>query len=190
MFKSELRLKYLTKRNLLTEKEIDSKSHMIIDLIFSKFKLKNKVISLFLPIKSKNEINTFYLWEQLQKIKTIVTVPKTIFETNDLIHFELKALDQLILNKYNIPEPLSGNIFHEEQFDYVFIPLLTIDKHGNRVGYGKGFYDRFLSKCKNECVFIGLYLFDEIEIIDDLNEFDFPLNYCVTPNQIIEFSRN
>ena len=187
MDKSELRIKYLNKRLQFSEVEIDLKSRMILDLISKKFVLENKVISLFLPIKIKNEVNTYFIWQFALENKAMVTVPKSIFETNELIHYRLVNLDQLVINKYNIPEPTTGVVFLEESFDIVFIPLLTIDKRGYRVGYGKGFYDRFLKKCKKECIFIGLYLFDDIEIIDDLNEFDLPLDYCVTPNQIIKF---
>ena len=69
----------------------------------------------------------------------------------------------------------------------MFVPLLAIDTKGNRVGYGKGYYDRFLKQCKKDCLFIGLQLFDEIIQIDDINQFDIALHYCITPTQIIQF---
>ena len=187
MLKKELRIKYLAKRHEMSEFEINLKSRSVLDLLSANFNLSDKIVSLFLPIKYKNELNTYLILESALNQKSIVGIPKTKFKTSEMIHFEFEDVSQIVLNEYNIPEPIFGNIISEEKFDFVFVPLLTIDKNGNRVGYGKGFYDRFLSKCKKECLFIGLYLFDVIEEIDDLNEFDLPLHFCVTPNQIIKF---
>ncbi len=188
MIKKELRIKYTEKRFHITKNEIEIQSKLISDIISENFDLKQKVISLFLPIESKNEINTFLILEFAKSQNAKIAIPKSIFETSELIHYEFNDLNQLKINKFNIPEPISGNIISDELFDIVFIPLLTIDKKGYRVGYGKGFYDRFLNKCKKECLFIGLYLFDEFEVIDDLNEYDLPLQFCVTPNQLINFN--
>jgi 5-formyltetrahydrofolate cyclo-ligase len=187
MFKKELRKKYLNKRFEINELEIEIKSKAIFTILISCFDFSNKTISLFMPIKSKHEVNTFYLLNYFLGQSVKISIPKSIFETNEIIHYEFKDLNQLELNEYNIPEPTYGNIINVENFDIVFVPLLTIDRYGNRVGYGKGFYDRFLNKCKKDCLFIGLYLFDEIEDIDDLNEFDLPLHFCVTPNQLLKF---
>ena len=187
MLKKELRIKYLAKRHEMSEFEINLKSRSVLDLLSANFNLSDKIVSLFLPIKYKNELNTYLILESVLNQKSIVGIPKTTFKTSEMMHFQFEDVSQIVLNEYNIPEPFFGNIISEEKFDFVFVPLLTIDKNGNRVGYGKGFYDRFLSKCKKECLFIGLYLFDVIEEIDDLNEFDLPLHFCITPNQIIQF---
>lgn len=74
-----------------------------------------------------------------------------------------------------------------KKIEVVFVPLLAFDKQGNRVGYGKGFYDRFLKQCKTDVVKIGLSLFDAEEEIEDVLENDIPLDYCITPNKIHEF---
>lgn len=187
MLKKELRNKYLAKRDEISEVEINIRSNKILNLLDLNFNFRNKTISLFLPIKSKNEINTYSILSSLIIQTSKVGLPKTIFEKYEMIHFEFENMKQIKLNEYCIPEPIYGNIISDKDFDFVFVPLLTIDKYGNRVGYGKGFYDRFLNKCKKDCLFIGLYLFDEIEEIDDLNEFDLPLHFCVTPNQLLKF---
>jgi len=67
------------------------------------------------------------------------------------------------------------------------IPLLAFDQHGYRVGYGKGYYDKFLSQCREDVVKIGLSFFEPVDNIDDINQFDISLNYCVTPQQVYEF---
>jgi len=69
----------------------------------------------------------------------------------------------------------------------VLVPLLSFDKKGFRVGYGKGFYDRFLMQCKSDCIKIGLSYFDPIDVIDDADEFDVPLDFCITPQKVYVF---
>ena len=72
-----------------------------------------------------------------------------------------------------------------EKLDVIFIPLLGFDKQGNRVGYGKGYYDRFLHQCKPEALKIGLSFFEaETTLIQDTTEHDVPLDVCVTPTQV------
>ena len=69
----------------------------------------------------------------------------------------------------------------------VFVPLLKKKKKGHRVGYGKGFYDKFLSECKPDAIKIGLSFFEPEELITDVFESDVKLDYCVTPNSIHAF---
>lgn len=93
----------------------------------------------------------------------------------------------LILNKYNIAEPVSDEFIDPQLLDAVFIPLLAFDERGYRVGYGKGYYDRFLARCAQDVVKIGFSYFPPLNIIDDVNEFDIPLNFCITPERVYEF---
>lgn len=68
--------------------------------------------------------------------------------------------------------------------DIVFIPLLIFDKEYNRVGYGYGFYDKFLINCRVDVIKIGLSLLEPISRIIDINMDDIPLDIVVTPNKI------
>ncbi len=90
-------------------------------------------------------------------------------------------------NTYNIPEPVDGVPIPNEIIDVVFVPLLAFDEFGHRVGYGKGFYDRFLSQCKAEAIKIGLSFFEAETKIKDAYEGDITLDYCVTPNKVYNF---
>jgi 5-formyltetrahydrofolate cyclo-ligase len=90
-------------------------------------------------------------------------------------------------NEYGIAEPVGGEEIHPEDLDAVFVPLLCFDEKGYRVGYGKGFYDRFLSSCREDVIRIGFSYFDPVPSIDDINDFDVPLNLCITPNKLYEF---
>jgi len=187
MKKKDLRNLYLEKRNNLSAEIVEKLSIDICNQVFKHFDIKGSTLSLFLPIKSKNEVNTFHIWEKAANNESIITVPKSNFETHELNHFQLISKDQLLINKYGIPEPIYGNEIKINELNFVFTPLITIDNYGHRVGYGKGFYDRFLSKCNKNCLFIGLNLFENIDIIDDINKDDIPLHYCVTPTKVLKF---
>ncbi len=90
-------------------------------------------------------------------------------------------------NSYGIMEPENAPVFLPSDLDMVFVPLLAFDQLGYRVGYGKGYYDRFLPKCKDNTLKIGFSFFEPVERISDTDQFDVPLNYCITPQHIYEF---
>jgi 5-formyltetrahydrofolate cyclo-ligase len=179
------------------------KSQQIADLFFANFNLsKVKNLHIFLPIIKHNEINTWLIIRELKLVHNNagrvqnpacvepinIVVPKTIPENFTLEHY-LFDEEKLIENHWGILEPLGENQVKilPEQIDLVIIPLLIFDKNGNRVGYGKGFYDRFLQECKPEILKIGICLEEAIELIEDTNEFDIKMNFCLTPNKIYKF---
>lgn len=145
-----------------------------------------QTIHIFLPIVEKKEPNTFLLIEWLAtahpEIKIIV--PKANFETLQMSHHEYLGVHDLKKNLYQILEPQKGTL-HDGDIDMVFIPLLAFDQLGNRVGYGKGFYDRFLENLNAQK--IGLSLTNAIDNIDDVGENDIRLDFCITPTQTIKF---
>ena len=190
MTKDELRAYYINKRKTLSPKKLEQISSSICHAAFSKFQLENKKISLFLPIERKKEINTYKIWEKAISLDAQVAVPKVNSKSGELKHIIFESVDQLEISSYDIPEPKKGRIIAAEHFDYVFVPLLAIDKKGNRVGYGKGYYDRFLKKCSPRCKFIGLSHFDDLEeLIPDMNHFDISLDFCITPSHFYRFEK-
>ncbi len=90
-------------------------------------------------------------------------------------------------NAWGITEPKSGQPLPAEQIDLVFVPMLACDKQGHRIGYGKGFYDRYLWGCRKDVVKIGFCYFEPVDAIDDTHQFDVPLTYCITPQATYEF---
>ena len=101
--------------------------------------------------------------------------------------FYCKTIHHSKLNSWNIPEPENGIAISTEQIEVVFIPLLAFDLRGNRVGYGKGFYDDFLNNCSKDTLKIGLSFFEAEANIADVEPHDIPLDYCVTPTKIYTF---
>jgi len=188
MKKEELRKDILRKRRNLSESDINEASENIFEQARTLNIWNKNTFHVFLPIKRNKEVNTWpiihFLKDEIQKT---VVLSKTNFEDTSLEHIRYDSDTELFKNKFGIQEPIRGITVEESEIDVVFVPLLAFDSEGNRVGYGKGFYDIFLSKCNPETVVIGLSVFDDVSIIDDVNDHDFPLDYCITPTQVIEF---
>lgn len=188
MRKDELRKIFLEKRAQLNDVETFELTREISGQVFENFSFANKTVSLFLSITNKKEVNTSLILRELLDDNCRIAVPKSNFSTSEIEHFLYEGEEQLETNKYGIPEPQYGTVVNPGDFDIVFVPLLCFDEKGYRVGYGKGFYDRFLSQCKKECMIIGLSFFEALEEeIEGLHENDVPLQYCVTPHHLYHF---
>lgn len=187
MTKDECRKLFSEKRKRLSESELESASEKIILQLLKHTDLTGKTISIFLPIPAKREIDTFPLLERKNELTARFALPVADFSSGTIQHLEYENKQQLVPNNYGIPEPLNGKIIAPAEIDIVIVPLLCFDLKGYRVGYGKGFYDRFLSTCRNDCQFIGLSVFEPIEMISDADEHDVPLHTCITPEKIYRF---
>ena len=187
MNKTDLRKKYKQLRSQLSVDQIDEMSIAIANQILKLDIWTNTYFHVFLPIESQNEVNTEYILHVLQGKDKEIVVSKSNFEFLEMQHFLLTDNTKIKTNKYNIPEPQNGLEVAVSNIDVVFVPLLALDKNGNRVGYGKGFYDKFLTKCKPTTIKIGLSFYEPEELVDDFTANDVKLNYCITPNEIYKF---
>ncbi|MBT8245401.1 MAG: 5-formyltetrahydrofolate cyclo-ligase [Winogradskyella sp.] len=186
MTKPELRKKYRALRQQLTENDIENKSIAIANRLLQLDIWQYSFYHIFLPIEEQKEINTEYILNILAGKDKNIVISKSNFENFTMSPFLLTDNTKLKKNAYNIPEPVDGIPISNQQIDVVFVPLLVFDKTGNRIGYGKGFYDRFLAECKPETIKIGLSFFDaekEIKVAKN----DVTLDYCVTPNRLFQF---
>ena len=186
MDKSAFRKKYKALRLLLSQEEIDSKSITIANNALQLPIWEATNYHIFLPIDQKKEVNTEFILHILQGRDKSVIVPKVNFKTFELEHFLLQENTAIAVSNYGIPEPISGIAIAPDQIDVIFVPLLAYDSFGNRVGYGKGFYDRFLAQCTSKAIFVGLSLFSSEEKIES-SPTDIPLHYCVSPSRIYSF---
>ena len=187
MNKNELRKKYKGKRQKLTLEEIEEKSLAIANQLVQMDIWDKTYYHLFLPIEEQKEVNTEYILNILQAKDKEIVISKSDFATTSMAHFLLTDNTKIKKNEYNIPEPINGLSVPTEMIDVVFVPLLAYDKLGNRVGYGKGFYDKFLSECKPDVVKIGLSFFEPEELIEDVFENDVKLDFCIGPKNILKF---
>lgn len=143
----------------------------------------------YLAIKEQREIETDHLLHYLEfrNPELKIVIPRMDHATGELLHIEYDELVDVMKNEWGIHEPVNGNLVDEQLIDLVFVPLLAFDEDGYRVGYGKGFYDKFLAKCRPDVLKVGLSYFEPIPRISDRAQFDIPLNYCVTPQRVYEF---
>lgn len=185
MLKKDLRNKYLTLRKQFLPTVIADKSLAISNKALELPIWSKDFYHIFLPITSKQEIDTINLLSILQGKDKHIVVPKV--QGDILQHYLLSDNTKFKNSKWGVPEPINGIQINPEQIDVVFIPLLAFDTKGNRVGYGKGYYDHFLKSCKKDIIKVGLSFFEAEAIITDIFEDDIPLDYCVTPKRNYSF---
>lgn len=186
MDKAVLRKKYRDKRAGLAPEEVENLSLQIANLSLKAPIWDKTNYHLFLPIEGKKEVDTTFLMHILQgKDKTIV-VSKSNFKDISMAHFILQENTRFKVSAYGIPEPVAGIQVPEKSIEVVFLPLLAYDLQGNRIGYGKGFYDRFLSKCAKNTLFVGLSFF-EPETLITTHSNDVKMHYVITPSKIYNY---
>lgn len=184
MLKKELRSGYLEKRLALSDTEYADRNQKLFENFFASVDLTGvNVIHVFLPMIKYKEPDIRPILERIKKEKPSIrfSIPRVNNKTQVLENFYFESPDQLKENKWGIQEPQFGERTPPEDIDLVIVPLLAVDKDGHRVGYGKGYYDKFLSLCKPTCLKVGISLFEPIEKIEDVNEMDVALNTCITP---------
>ena len=181
MKKQELRALYKQKRKDLTEIQIKGLQENIYQQIYNLDLSTVKNVHLFLSMPKFKEIDTTPLITYFRNKNKRIVVSKCNFKDNTLSHFYLEKDTVLSLNKFGVLEPVAAELVEENKLDLIFIPMLISDDKKFRVGYGKGFYDRFLSNCRKDAKFIGLNFFPPITAIEDKNEFDIPLHQVIYP---------
>lgn len=187
MNKKELRTHYKTLRSQLTEGAIEEQSIAIANRLLSLDIWEATYFQLFLTIEEQQEVDTEFILQILAGKDKEVVVSKSHFDTLEMTHYLLTDNTKFKKSEYNIYEPVDGIEVPTTKLDVVFVPLLAYDGNGNRVGYGKGFYDVFLSKCKEDVIKIGLSFFEPVALIADVLPTDIRLDYCVTPTTVYTF---
>ncbi len=189
--KAELRKIYLIRQRNLSPVERTEKSRAIAGRFFQYFDLSEiEFLHCFLPIEKFSEIETTFIfrkiWREFSKIETLA--PRVNFQTDEIENLKYAPEIELVRNVWQIAEPTGNDLIETAKIDLVLTPLLCCDRSGFRAGYGKGFYDKFLRRCRPDCLKIGLSYFEPVEVIADVNEFDVKLDYCVTPEKIYKFA--
>jgi len=185
--KSELRKKYKSLRNKLSQTQIEDYSLAIANQLLKLDVWDRSFYHIFLTIEEQKEINTDYILNILSGKDKNIIISKSSFEDYSMTHYLLTDNTKIKKNDYNIPEPIDGIEISSSQLEVIIVPLLAFDKSGHRIGYGKGFYDRFLANCKPETIKIGLSFFEAENEIFEASENDIILDYCATPNLVFQF---
>ncbi|WP_337066226.1 5-formyltetrahydrofolate cyclo-ligase [Pontibacter sp. 13R65] len=187
-----LRKQMLQQRRALSAAEVQQRSQCIADVFFEQFPLQaGQTVHVFLPILKNNEVNTWLIIQRLrQEFAAVrVVVPVTDVLQNTLTHHHLAEEAVLVENAWGIPEPQHAQHVRAQEVDIVLLPLLAFDTHGHRVGYGKGFYDRFLVECRPDVLKIGLSLEPPVSRIADPHPFDVTLDAVVMPEGVWRSSK-
>ncbi|UZO82138.1 5-formyltetrahydrofolate cyclo-ligase [Aquimarina sp. ERC-38] len=182
--KQEIRKYYKQKRAALSEENIAELSIAIANQLLNLPIWEFSYFHTFLTIEKQNEVDTSYLLHILQGKDKNILVSSSNFRDMSMSHYLLTDHTKLKVNTYGIPEPVDAIEVAVERIEVVFVPLLACDLHGNRIGYGKGFYDRFLSTCKTDVIKVGLSFFEPLDKIAEISTHDQKINYLVTPYKI------
>jgi 5-formyltetrahydrofolate cyclo-ligase len=190
MNKSELRKFFLEKQKSIGKKERELLSQKLSKNFFDNFDLSNvRILHCFLPIEKFNEINTMLIferiWEDFPSIKTFA--PKVNFQNGEIESIRFQETTKTEENRWQIKEPKVGESIEPSEIDMILVPLLCFDLNGFRVGYGKGFYDRFLRKCRPNATKIGICYFEPVNKIIDIQDHDVRLDFCITPELVFRF---
>ena len=192
--KAALRRAALARRRLLTEAEVAARSEQLAHRLLHSFPVTQwRWLHVFLPLAAKKEPDTwqiirrFWAGQPALRLAAPVVQPDGI----SLKHYELTPATPLVLNRWGIPEPAAAlaTEVRPGQLDAVLVPLLACDRQGQRVGYGGGFYDRFLAQCRPDAAFIGLSILDEAPMpaLADVLPTDVPLHALITPGGVWNF---
>ncbi|MDR0791822.1 MAG: 5-formyltetrahydrofolate cyclo-ligase [Chitinophagaceae bacterium] len=189
MNKHELRNIYKEKRKAISSKDkLKLDDLMLIQFQRLAFSGVETLLTYF-PMVSMNEPNTHLFSGYLQHVipHLRIAYPVCDFENNTMNAALINEETVYVGNAIGIKEPEPVNFISPGEIDLIFVPLLTCDMQGYRVGYGKGFYDKFLAECRENILKTGFNYYEPVNKIDDIEPYDVPLNYCITPYNIYEY---
>ncbi len=186
MNKTILRNKILEKKSLLSKKEIKEKSEIITKtLLDSDFYKEAKRIMTF--VSMEKEVDTHPLIQEIISHNKSIVVPITLNKTKELLLSELFSLSELEVRDFNIevPKPEFTRLIEPKSVDLILVPGLAFAKDGHRVGYGGGYYDRFLEKIDKSVPKIGLAF--DLQIVDNVpvEPFDIGVDFIISEKRII-----
>jgi len=189
--KTAYRRRFRDLRDRLSGEDEKSYNHLLLEQ-FKQFVWTGlEWVHIFLPIRRLKEPDTFMLadWLRANYPEMKLVISRSDLEAGTMDHYVWEQDDLLEVNAWGIKEPRSGLSIMPHQLDAVLVPLLGFDRQGNRIGYGKGFYDRFLAVCRPDCLKVGLSFFEAVDSLP-MEPTDIPLDFCISSQQIWEFQAN
>lgn len=181
--KDKIRKEILAKRNILSDKDINKKSDLIIKNLTSYIENAQNIM-IFMDMKTEVKIT-----------KLLELYPKKNFFISKITNSKNREMkinkynkNELILHKFGYYESSSNDFYDEEILDVVIVPALAFDSKKNRIGFGGGYYDTFLEKVRkknNKVLFIGVCY--DFQIIDSVptEKHDVTLDFVVSESKII-----
>nr|WP_312576777.1 5-formyltetrahydrofolate cyclo-ligase [Sedimentibacter sp.] len=186
--KGEIRKKILNIRNNMTNQNVLEKSRIIVDNLKSRKEYEESE-SVFIYMDFKNEVRTFdFIKEMIDKKKRVI-IPYTDVKNTIIVPAEIKDIDRdLKVSPFGYLEPKKEKIIPVDpvEFDLIIVPGVTFDKKLNRIGFGKGYYDRILVKKRNDVKAIAIAY--EFQILDEIpsEEHDIKMDMIITEENVYE----
>lgn len=165
-------------------------SRDIADRLFSQISFGSlRIFHCYISLEHFGEVETGIVFSGVWQMhpSIITTAPRVDDQRRDIDSMIYRHDTPTLESSWSIPEPAGSEIVPSQALDLVIVPLLCFDRRGHRVGYGRGFYDRLLQKCRPDCIKAGLSFFPPVNSIDDITEADIPLDVCVTPGETFRF---
>jgi 5-formyltetrahydrofolate cyclo-ligase len=191
MIKATLRKVYQEKRQMLDTTEYQVLNDLLCENFFKRVDLSGvKLLHTFLPVAHNKEPDTWLIIHRTRQNhpNIRIAVPRISGDGQTLDTVMMDQDSAMQPNRWGISEPIGGLTIDPIEIDVVLVPLLAFDMTGNRVGYGKGFYDKFLPRCKPGCRRIGVSFFEPVNKISDTDAFDQRLTAALTPHDWFVFS--
>ena len=179
MNKTEIRKKILDIRKKKNGKNLQINFQDIFKIL-KEYKSVGKIVGGYYPYNY--EVDTIKILQEFEKKKYFISLPK-IKKNFQMNFFRWSLKEPLSINKYGIPEPISSKVIYP---DILLVPVVAFDKNFNRIGYGGGFYDRYIKRIKKDknILTIGLaYSFQKVKKIQ-INNNDMRLNFIITNKRI------
>jgi 5-formyltetrahydrofolate cyclo-ligase len=188
VLKKEIRSLYKQKRVTLKHKEtVKFNDLLLIELQQTELPFLHNVLSYY-PLEELNEPDTFLITRYLKFTNPQLQIAYPRIKEDGTMMAVITNVDsEYEENKYGISELTTGAILHPKDIDLIIVPMLACNYKGHRVGYGKGYYDKYMQHCRPDVLKIGLSFFDPIDKINDLDIYDIPLTHCITPELVYEF---
>ncbi|MBA4348759.1 MAG: 5-formyltetrahydrofolate cyclo-ligase [Thermodesulfovibrio sp.] len=185
MNKKEIRKEVLFRRSSITGKLKRSKDKTIEERLLNLSEFQNARAILFYA-SFRSEVDTFNLINYCLGKNITAALPKVDAATNDLKLYKIKNIDELASGYCGIPEPFASadRKMNIEDMDLIIVPGVAFDELCNRLGYGKGFYDRLLTK--KLCPVIALSYEEQILPSIPSQMHDIKIDKIITDKRIIE----
>lgn len=187
MLKSIARKELLEKRKLLADSDCLKMDDLLLIQLQKMDWSAIEYIGNFFPNEAQSEPNSLLLVKYLKYLIPNCTIAYPKINAADFSMDFYEETDQIQPNQWGIQEPLPTHIIDPIKLDAILVPLIGFDLIGQRIGFGKGFYDRYFARCTTTTKRIGISYFDPLPIIEDTHQFDVPLTHCITPWKLYEF---
>jgi len=141
--------------------------------------------SIGITLSINREVETREIIKEAWKLKKIVAVPKSDPKSRELTFYALESFEQLEPGHFGIMEPKTdaAAIVQNDEIDLLFVPGLVFDRNGYRIGYGGGYYDRFLAQFQQKTLSLAF----SCQVVDEIPRYDYdrPVDCIITENETI-----